>query len=80
MNMKFDLEVLESLTDKELTDIAYIKAAKVDTPRYTADLLYTLVKRIIDNKHSNEALSAILPGLKVITDCVEKTLEGYLDA
>lgn len=80
MKMKFDLEVLESLTDKELTDIAYTKAANVDTPRYTGDLLYALIKRIIDNKHSNEALSAILPGLKVITDCVEKTLDGDLDA
>ncbi len=79
MKKKFDLGVLENLTDKELIDIAYIKAANAETPKDTGDLLIALVKRIVDNKHDREALSAILPGLKVITDCVEKTLEGDLD-
>ena len=77
--MKIDLKWFESLTNEELIDIAYIKAANVETPKDTEDLLHALVKRIIDNQHGREALSAILPGLQVITNCIEQTLEGDLD-
>ena len=75
------LKWYKTLTDEELYDIVYLEATHTESeiPTHARDLLVALAERLRDNKHGRKALSSILPGLKVIIDCVEKTLEGDLD-
>ncbi len=77
--MKTDLELLEGFSDQELIDMAYTRAANEEISMDIRYLILALVKRIIDHQPRSAALNAILPGLRVITDCVEKTPEGDSD-